>query len=245
MIDLPDGRALAVIEAGDPARRAGDRPPRDAGRRGPVPGRGWRTRRRAGIRLIGYDRAGYGDSRPPRRPQRGRRRRGHRRDRRRARHRAASPPGAPRAAAARAGLRGAAAATGWPPRPRLAGAAPYGEPDLDFLAGMGEDNVKEFGAALEGEDALRAAARARSPPRWLAATPEQLADADAHACSARRRGGADRRARPSYLHDDVPRRHRARRRRLARRRPRVRAAVGLRRRGDRACRSSSGRAGRT
>jgi pimeloyl-ACP methyl ester carboxylesterase len=37
----------------------------------------------------------------------------------------------------------------------FAGAAPYGEPELDFMAGMGEDNLREFGAALEGEDALR------------------------------------------------------------------------------------------
>ena len=38
----------------------------------------------------------------------------------------------------------------------LAGVAPYGQSDLDFLAGMGEDNIVEFGAALEGEAALEA-----------------------------------------------------------------------------------------
>lgn len=38
----------------------------------------------------------------------------------------------------------------------LAGVGPFGEPDLDFLAGMGEDNVAEFGAALEGEAPLAA-----------------------------------------------------------------------------------------
>lgn len=38
----------------------------------------------------------------------------------------------------------------------IAGVAPYDAEGLDFLAGMGEDNVEEFGAALEGEPALRA-----------------------------------------------------------------------------------------
>jgi pimeloyl-ACP methyl ester carboxylesterase len=39
----------------------------------------------------------------------------------------------------------------------LAGVAPYAETlgDLDFLAGMGEDNIHEFGAAIEGEEPLR------------------------------------------------------------------------------------------
>jgi len=36
----------------------------------------------------------------------------------------------------------------------VAGAAPYGVDDLDFLAGMGPENVEEFGAALRGSDAL-------------------------------------------------------------------------------------------
>ena len=38
----------------------------------------------------------------------------------------------------------------------LAGVAPYGEADLDFLAGMGEDNITEFGAALDGAQPLEA-----------------------------------------------------------------------------------------
>ena len=38
----------------------------------------------------------------------------------------------------------------------LAGVGPFGEPDLDFLEGMGPENVEEFGAALEGEETLRA-----------------------------------------------------------------------------------------
>ena len=38
----------------------------------------------------------------------------------------------------------------------IAGVAPYDAEGLDFLEGMGEDNLEEFGLALEGEEALRA-----------------------------------------------------------------------------------------
>ena len=37
----------------------------------------------------------------------------------------------------------------------IAGVAPYGAAGLDWLAGMGADNVIEFSAALQGEDELR------------------------------------------------------------------------------------------
>jgi pimeloyl-ACP methyl ester carboxylesterase len=37
----------------------------------------------------------------------------------------------------------------------IAGVAPWEAAGLDFLAGMGDQNVEEFDAALEGEDALR------------------------------------------------------------------------------------------
>jgi pimeloyl-ACP methyl ester carboxylesterase len=37
----------------------------------------------------------------------------------------------------------------------IAGVAPYDAEGLDFLAGMGEDNVVEFGAAVDGEEPLR------------------------------------------------------------------------------------------
>jgi pimeloyl-ACP methyl ester carboxylesterase len=37
----------------------------------------------------------------------------------------------------------------------LAGVGPWGAPGLDFLAGMGPENVAEFGAAVAGEPALR------------------------------------------------------------------------------------------
>ena len=38
----------------------------------------------------------------------------------------------------------------------LAGVGMFAQPDLDFLEGMGQDNLDEFGAALLGEDAIRA-----------------------------------------------------------------------------------------
>ena len=47
----------------------------------------------------------------------------------------------------------------------VAGVGPWGEPDLDFLAGMGADNVEEFGLALAGEPDLRP---------WLAAQAAEL-----------------------------------------------------------------------
>jgi pimeloyl-ACP methyl ester carboxylesterase len=52
----------------------------------------------------------------------------------------------------------------------MAGVAPYDAEGLDFMAGMGEANVEEFGLALRGETALRP---------WLEAEAEQLRDADA------------------------------------------------------------------
>ena len=38
----------------------------------------------------------------------------------------------------------------------IAGVAPYGAEGLDWMAGKGQDNVDEFGAALDGEEPLRA-----------------------------------------------------------------------------------------
>jgi pimeloyl-ACP methyl ester carboxylesterase len=52
----------------------------------------------------------------------------------------------------------------------IAGIAPYGADGLDFLAGMGEQNIEEFGLALQGEAALRPA---------LTAEARDLAHADA------------------------------------------------------------------
>jgi pimeloyl-ACP methyl ester carboxylesterase len=148
----PDGRSLQLYEIGDPSGL-------------PVivhhgtPGSGalydrWAT---PGIRLISFDRAGYGGS-----------------TRNRGRTVAAAAAdteaiadelgldryatwgisgGGPHALACSAlgGDRLIAAAS-------LAGAAPWGAEGLDWLAGMGEDNVKEFDLVLAGEEALRPAA---------------------------------------------------------------------------------------
>lgn len=45
----------------------------------------------------------------------------------------------------------------------IAGVAPYDATGLDFLAGMGEQNIEEFGAALAGEQALRALLQEQAP----------------------------------------------------------------------------------
>ena len=52
----------------------------------------------------------------------------------------------------------------------IAGVAPYGVAGLDWMAGMGEENVVEFSAALRGEDQLRP---------YLTGEREQLKDVTA------------------------------------------------------------------
>lgn len=58
----------------------------------------------------------------------------------------------------------------------LAGVGPYGAADLDFLAGMGPENVEEFGAALAGEGALREWTAANAEP-FRHVTGQQIAEA--------------------------------------------------------------------
>lgn len=55
----------------------------------------------------------------------------------------------------------------------VCGAAPADAADLDFLAGMGEENLEEFGAAFEGEEALRTYLEA-ARPEILTMTPDQV-----------------------------------------------------------------------
>lgn len=58
----------------------------------------------------------------------------------------------------------------------LAGVGPFGADDLDFLAGMGPENIAEFGAAMKGEPALRLWMQAHAEP-LRAVTGEALAEA--------------------------------------------------------------------
>lgn len=57
----------------------------------------------------------------------------------------------------------------------MAGVAPYDADDLDFLAGMGQENVAEFEAALAGEQRLRAALTPEAE-QLARATPQVIAD---------------------------------------------------------------------
>lgn len=55
----------------------------------------------------------------------------------------------------------------------IAGVAPHDADGLDFLAGMGQDNIEEFGAARSGEAPLRAFLEGVAP-ELRAARPEDL-----------------------------------------------------------------------
>jgi pimeloyl-ACP methyl ester carboxylesterase len=55
-----------------------------------------------------------------------------------------------------------------------AGVAPFGVEGLDWLAGMGEANVQEFGAALAGEETLRPALEAEAAGLASATTEEVI-----------------------------------------------------------------------
>lgn len=151
-LETPDGRVLAVMEGGDPAGPAvvvHHGTPMSRLLYGPNVA----DAEVRGLRLIGYDRPGYGDSTP----QPGR-----------TVADAATDVatiadalgidrfatwgisgGGPHALACAALLpeRVVAAAS-------LAAAAPYEAEGLDFVDGMGEGNVKEFGLILEGREKL-------------------------------------------------------------------------------------------
>jgi pimeloyl-ACP methyl ester carboxylesterase len=171
-VSTPDGRELAVHEGGDPAGK-------------PVvyhhgtPGSGVLYRRHdelareQGVRLIGYSRPGYDTST-------------------RAAGRVVADCAADVDAVAEAlGLERYASwgTSGGGPHAlacaalcderlaavaSLAAVAPYGVEDLDWIAGMGDSNVEEFGAVLAGEAELRPFLD-RENRELGSATPQQLA----------------------------------------------------------------------
>jgi pimeloyl-ACP methyl ester carboxylesterase len=173
-VKAPDGRTLAVLEAGDPGG-----PAIVAHHGSPGAGLLFRTElesaRQRGLRLISYDRPGFGGSSPH--------------DGRTVADAAAdvaaiadalgvdrfatygTSGGGPHALACAALLHGrcAAAAT-------IAGVGAADAPDLDWLDGMGEGNQIEFGAAMKGREALVPILEDEAAG-LRAAEPEQLADA--------------------------------------------------------------------
>lgn len=58
----------------------------------------------------------------------------------------------------------------------IAGIAPWGAQGLDWLAGMGRENVEEFHAALAGSDQLRSFLE-RAAPALAQITPDQIVTA--------------------------------------------------------------------
>jgi pimeloyl-ACP methyl ester carboxylesterase len=173
-VTTPDGRTLGVVEAGAP-----DGPVLVAHHGTPSAGRLYRAEvesaERRGLRLIAYDRPGYGRSTPH--PGRS------------VADAAADVAailgalgverfatygwsgGGPHALACAALLAGGCAAAG-----TIAGVGPADAPDLDWTAGMGEGNVAEFAAARDGRERLTEHCRADADG-IMAVGPEQLADA--------------------------------------------------------------------
>lgn len=168
---LPDGRTLHAFEAGDPSGTLfiyHHGTPTS----GVLSGKTAEVSAQKGIRVVSYDRAGYGGS--SRHPGRrvadvaadiavladscgGDRF-----------HTWGNSGGGPHvlACAALLGPRVIAAAT-------VASVAPFDANGLDFLVGMGQDNLDEFGAAFDGETLLRAyLEEARREVR--SATPQSL-----------------------------------------------------------------------
>jgi pimeloyl-ACP methyl ester carboxylesterase len=173
-VTAPDGRTLAVLEAGDP-----DGPAVVAHHGSPGAGRLFRTEiesaERRALRLIAYDRPGFGGSTP----HVGRKVADAAKDveaildtlgvERFATY--GTSGGGPHALAC-AGLLGdrcAAAAT-------IAGVGAADAPDLDWLEGMGEGNRAEFGAAREGRERLTEFLREEAAG-LEGVGPGQLADA--------------------------------------------------------------------
>jgi len=173
-VTVPDGRSLAVRDAGVP-----DGPALVSHHGTPGSGRFFgpelASAQERGLRLIAYDRPGYGGSSP----HRGRR----------VADAAADVAaildalgvdrfatygwsgGGPHALACAALLPGRCAAVC-----SIAGVAPFDAVGLDWMAGMGEGNIAEFGTALEGREPLTEFCVADAAG-ILASSPDELADA--------------------------------------------------------------------
>jgi pimeloyl-ACP methyl ester carboxylesterase len=173
-VATPDGRTLSVVEAGAP-----DGPVVITHHGTPGSGAAFRLEQESaeqrGLRLVAYDRAGYGGST--------------RKEGRNVADVAADVAaildaigaerfatygvsgGGPHALACAALLPDRCAAAAM-----VAGVGPADAPDLDFMAGMGEGNIEEFGAAREGPEALRENLAGQAEG-MLAAEPDQLAEA--------------------------------------------------------------------
>jgi pimeloyl-ACP methyl ester carboxylesterase len=171
-VEAPDGRTLQVHEDGDLGGAIvvyHHGTPSDGRLYEP-----WiEDAKRRGIHLVGYDRPGYGGS--TRRPERtvadcvGD-----------VETIVAALGGGPFATWGVSGgaphaLACAASSTGLVAAASLAAPAPYGAAGLDWLDGMGDANVAEFGAALEGESKLRPLLE-EFRTGMLAATPAHLRD---------------------------------------------------------------------
>jgi pimeloyl-ACP methyl ester carboxylesterase len=175
-----DGRKLAVLDAGDESG------PAVIGSHG-TPGSAliWRgvveDVEARGMRAVGYDRPGYGNSDPH--PGR----------------RVADAAADVAAIADALGIERFAAVGGSGGGPHalacgallpdrvvavasLAGVAPYPAEGLEWLDGMGQDNLDEFAATLEGRDALEPFLRQQADG-MLSAEPETLVEALRSLCS--------------------------------------------------------------
>ena len=94
-----------------------------------------------------------------------------------------------------------ALATAFDPRCRgvvtLAGVGQFGKSNLDFLAGMGPENIEEFGVALQGESALRDWMRAN------AVSMQQVSGEDLRAALGGLIGEADKAVLEGSFADDM------------------------------------------
>ena len=108
----------------------------------------------------------------------------------------------------------------------LDGVAPYEAEGLDWTAGMGESNVEEFAAVLADSEVLEPALE-REAAEMLAGTADEITGALESRAQRCRPRCVQRRLRRVHARCGGARASR-RRRRLGRRRPRLRAAVGLR-----------------